>query len=113
MTIALAICTKSLVMLLLGKNPADLPAFSGDAPVEWGGARIHPQTFWIVGTCAVVMLAMHGFFERTTLGRAMRAAAAEPDAARAVRHRSEAGDGVSRSRWPRQWAPWPASSSRR
>ena len=80
-TIALAICTKSLVMLVLGKNPADLPAFSGDEAVVWGSVRIRPQTFWIVGTCAVVMAAMHIFFERTTPGRAMRAAAAQPEAA--------------------------------
>jgi branched-chain amino acid transport system permease protein len=79
--IAVAICSKSLVMLLLGKNPASLPGFSGSAPVVWAGLRIHPQTFWIVGITVVVMLATHAFFERTVLGRAMRAAAAQPEAA--------------------------------
>jgi branched-chain amino acid transport system permease protein len=79
--IAVAICSKSLVMLLLGKNPASLPGFSGSAPIVWAGLRIHPQTFWIVGITVVVMLATHAFFERTVLGRAMRAAAAQPEAA--------------------------------
>ncbi|HEY5389114.1 MAG TPA: branched-chain amino acid ABC transporter permease [Solirubrobacteraceae bacterium] len=79
--IAIAICSKSAVMLVLGKNPADLPGFSGSVPVQWFGLRIHPQTFWIVGITCVVMLAIHWFFERTLLGRAMRAVAAQPEAA--------------------------------
>ena len=32
--IAVAICTKSLVMLVLGKNAFDLPGFTGSTPVE-------------------------------------------------------------------------------
>ncbi len=79
--IAVAICSKSLVMLVLGKNPADLPGFSGSTPLLWLGLRIHPQTFWIVGITLAVMLAAHLFFERTVLGRAMRAVAAQPEAA--------------------------------
>ena len=81
MMIAIAICSKSLVMLLLGKNPANLPGFSGSEPVLWLNLRIHPQTFWIVGITCLVMLATHWFFERTVLGRAMRAVAAQPEAA--------------------------------
>ncbi len=81
MMIAIAICSKSLVMLLLGKNPASLPGFSGSAPVLLLDLRIHPQTFWIVGITCAVMIATHWFFERTILGRAMRAAAAQPEAA--------------------------------
>lgn len=79
--IAIAICSKSLVMLVLGKNPASLPGFSGSTPIAWLGLRIHPQTLWIVGITVVAMLAIHAFFERTLLGRAMRAAAAQPEAA--------------------------------
>lgn len=79
--IAVAICFKSLVMLVLGKNPMDLPSFSGSAPIVIGSLRIHPQTLWIVLACAVVMASAHWFFERTVLGRAMRAVAAQPEAA--------------------------------
>jgi branched-chain amino acid transport system permease protein len=79
--IAIAICTKSLVMLVLGKNPASLPGFSGSAPIEWGGLRIHPQTLWIIGITCLVMVGAHAFFERSILGRAMRAVAAQPEAA--------------------------------
>jgi branched-chain amino acid transport system permease protein len=79
--IAVAICTKSLVMLVLGKNPMSLPGFSGGTPIVLGALRIHPQTFWIVATCALVMVGAHWFFEHTVLGRAMRAVAAQPEAA--------------------------------
>ena len=79
--IAIAICSKSLVMLVLGKNPASLPGFSGSTPVLWFGLHIAPQTFWIVGITLAVMLAAHWFFEHTVLGRAMRAVAAQPEAA--------------------------------
>lgn len=79
--IAVAICTKSLVMLVLGKNPADLPGFSGSSPLVWGSLRIHPQTLWILAITCAVMLAVHVFFEKTVLGRALRAVAAQPEAA--------------------------------
>ncbi len=79
--IAVAICSKSLVMMVLGKNPMSLPGFSGDSPIVIGMLRIHPQTLWIILTCALVMGSAHWFFEHTVLGRAMRAVAAQPDAA--------------------------------
>jgi len=79
--IAVAICSKSLVMLIMGKNPAALPGFSGNQPVLWMGLNIAPQTFWIVGITLAVMLVTHWFFEYTVLGRAMRAVAAQPEAA--------------------------------
>jgi branched-chain amino acid transport system permease protein len=81
LTIGIAICTKSLVMLGLGKNPAGLPPFSGDKPLHLAGASIQPQTLWIIGIAGVVMLAAHFFFGRTVLGKSMRAAAADPEAA--------------------------------
>lgn len=80
-TIGLAICTKSLVMVILGKNPAGLPAFSGDEPIRIAGAVFQPQSLWIIGIAAAVMAAAGRFFNRTTLGKALRAAAAQPEAA--------------------------------
>jgi branched-chain amino acid transport system permease protein len=84
LTIGLAIATKSLVMLVLGKSPMGYPAFSGETPIRVAGAAIHPQTLWIVAVMAAVMVATHFFFEKTLLGRALRAAAADRDAAALV-----------------------------
>lgn len=83
-TIGLAICSKSLVMLVIGKLPTGYKAFTGEAPIRIGGAAIHPQTFWIIGIAAAFMVGAHFFFERTTLGKAMRAAAADRQAAALV-----------------------------
>ena len=83
-SIGLAIATKALVMLTLGKRPMGYAPFSGDTPIQFGGAAIHPQTFWILGVTAAFMLAVHVLFEHTRLGKAMRAAAADPDAAELV-----------------------------
>jgi branched-chain amino acid transport system permease protein len=82
LSIGLAITTKSLVMLLFGKNPNGYPAFSGEAPIHVGGAAIHPQILWIVGLTAILTVAVQLFFNRTLLGRALRATAADRDAAR-------------------------------
>ena len=49
LSIGLAISTKSVVMLVLGKDPAGYPGFSGDAVLNVFGARIPAQTLWIIG----------------------------------------------------------------
>ncbi len=84
LTIAIAICTKSAVMLTLGKSPAGLPAFSASGPISMGGAVLETQTLWIIGIAAAVMVGAGYFFNKTTLGKAMRAAAAQPEAAALV-----------------------------
>ena len=83
-SIGLAISSKSLVMLTLGKRPMSYPPFSGETPIKIGDVAIHPQTFWILGVTAVFMIVVHYFFEHTRLGKSMRAAAADADAAELV-----------------------------
>ena len=80
-TIGLAIATKAAVMLTLGKDPAGYPGFSGDATLRIAGASIPAQTLWIMGVTAAFLIGAQLFFERTILGKALRAAAADPDAA--------------------------------
>ncbi len=81
LSIGLAICTKSLVMLVLGKTPMGYPPFSGDTPIMISGASVQPQSFWVLGLALAFMWLTHFFFERTLLGKTMRAAAADRDAA--------------------------------
>jgi branched-chain amino acid transport system permease protein len=83
-TIGIAIATKALVMLTLGKQPMSLPSFSGSESIHVGGASLPPQALWVVGLLIATMLAVHLFFERTLLGRAMKAAAADREAAALV-----------------------------
>lgn len=83
-TIAIAICTKSIVMLTLGKSPAGLPSFSANGPISFAGAVLETQSLWIIGIAALVMAGAGYFFNQTVLGKAMRAAAAQPEAAALV-----------------------------
>ncbi len=83
-SIGLALCTKSLVMLTLGKLPMGYPSFSGDTPIQAMDIRIQPQSLWILGITLLFMLATHYFFEKTLMGKSLRATAADRDAAALV-----------------------------
>ena len=83
-TIGASILLKGLVMVTLGKNAAGLPAFTGERPIWLLGAAILPQALWIVGVALAIMLALHLFFARTMVGKAMQAVAIDREAARLV-----------------------------
>ncbi len=83
-SIGLAIFTRSLVMMILGKKPVGYPAFSQTATLTVGGITIQTQTLWIIGLTLAFLVIMHFFFERSIIGKALRAAAADRDAAAIV-----------------------------
>ena len=84
LSIGLAISTKSVVMLVLGKDPAGYPGFSDDAVLDILGARVPAQTLWIIAITFAFIVVAHQFFERTILGKSLRAVAADRDAASLV-----------------------------
>jgi branched-chain amino acid transport system permease protein len=88
-SIGLGICTRSVVMLVLGKQPVGYPGFSQTATLTWGGVSVQTQTLWIVGLTAAFLLVTHLFFERSIMGKALRAAAADREAAAIVGVRVE------------------------
>lgn len=83
-TIGGSILLKGGAMLVWGKDAASLPPFSGETPIRVLGATLLPQALWILGTAIVVVTAVRQFFERTVLGKAMRAAATNRFAATLV-----------------------------
>lgn len=83
-TIGASILLKGTVMVTVGKNAAGLPAFTGEAPIRVLGAAILPQALWIVGVALAIMGALHLFFSRTLVGKAMQAVAIDREAARLV-----------------------------
>lgn len=83
-SIGLAIVTRSLVMMVLGKKPVGYPGFSETSTLVLGGVAIQTQTLWIIGLTIVFLIVMHLFFERSMMGKALRAAAADRDAAAIV-----------------------------
>jgi len=72
-TIGASLVIRGLVQVWLGKNSFNLPAFSGDAPLHFLGATLMPQSLWVLGVTALVVLALWYFFKRTLHGKAMLA----------------------------------------
>jgi branched-chain amino acid transport system permease protein len=83
-TIGASIFLRGVAQVVFDKQFHKLPAFSGDAPVNLFGAAVQPQSFWVVGGAATIVLALTLFLERTVLGKAVRATAANRLAARLV-----------------------------
>ena len=55
-TIAASIIIKGTAMIIWGKDPFDLPAFSGRTPIHFLGAVIQPQYFWVGGFLIVIVI---------------------------------------------------------
>ena len=83
-TIAASILIKGAAMFIWGKNPYDLPAFSGRNPITVFGAVIQPQYLWVIGFLIVIVIVLSIFFDRTIVGKAMSACADNPNAASLV-----------------------------
>lgn len=83
-TIAASILLKGAAMFAWGKDPFDLPAFSGRVPINFLGAVIQPQYFWVIGFLILTVIVLTVFFEKTIIGKAMSACADNPDAASLV-----------------------------
>ena len=65
-----------------GSQPYVMPPFSGDRPVSIAGILVPTQDFWVFGTTVLLVAALWFLLQRTGLGRALRACAENPAAAR-------------------------------
>ncbi|MGE5769086.1 MAG: branched-chain amino acid ABC transporter permease [Betaproteobacteria bacterium] len=72
-TIGASLVIRGLVQVWLGKGTHSLPAFSGDEPIHILGATLLPQSLWVLGVTALVVVALWYFFNRTLQGKAMLA----------------------------------------
>jgi branched-chain amino acid transport system permease protein len=72
-TIGVSLFLRGLAQLIWGKGVFRLPGFSGDEPIDLGGATILPQSLWVLGGAAVAVIALATFYRRTLLGKAMLA----------------------------------------
>jgi branched-chain amino acid transport system permease protein len=75
MTIAISLALRGAALLIWGKESAILPPFSSAAPIRVFGAALQPQVLWIIGITMFVLVIIWLFFEKTTMGIAMRACA--------------------------------------
>ncbi len=83
-TIGASIALRGVAQLVWGKQFHALPSFSGDVPLQVLGATLLPQSLWVLGVSAAVVVALFGFFNRTLLGKAILAASYNRDAAQLV-----------------------------
>ena len=83
-TIGASILLRGAAQILFDKQFHKLPSISGDTPVNVLGATVQPQSFWVLGGTAVIVILLYVFLERTVLGKAVLATAANRLAARLV-----------------------------
>jgi len=88
-TVGAYIVIQGLALIYWGSGALRLPAFSTlfsdsarDTIYRPLGLFIKAQSFWIWGTAAIAMASLAWFFDRTMLGKALRACAINPKAAR-------------------------------
>ena len=72
-TIGVAIAIRGVALLVWGTNPYSLPAFTAGDSLKIMGAALAPQSLWVIGTALVVVSLLYLFFEKTYLGKAVKA----------------------------------------
>lgn len=80
-TIGASILIRGLAAQFWGKDAAQIPAFSGEAPLRLGGATITPQSLWVLGTMVVTVAILKALLDYTLLGKALKACAVNRRAA--------------------------------
>jgi branched-chain amino acid transport system permease protein len=83
-TIGASFFIRGVAMMIWGKNPFDLPPFSGRNPIPFLGAVIQPQGLWVMGCLVAVVIVLTLFFDRTIMGKALRACAVNANASSLV-----------------------------
>lgn len=80
-TLAVQLLIEQVVILTLGDQPRTYPEFTLGGPVKIGPIAFGYQLFWILGCGALMVLALTLFFNRTRVGRALRACSQNREAA--------------------------------
>jgi branched-chain amino acid transport system permease protein len=83
-TLACSILMLAGLQLAFGTDPRSLTPFSPGGPIQVGGAALSRQTVWIVVVGAALTVVLYWFFERTSIGTAVRACAVNRYAAEVV-----------------------------
>lgn len=81
-TIAVHLTLRGILLILWGTDPYALPPFSAGPPLRIASAVVNRQSLWVLGGVGVILLAAYLFFARTIYGKALRACAVNPEAAR-------------------------------
>ncbi len=83
-TIGASIFLRGVAQIVFDKRFHSLPALFGSAPIRIGGATILPQSLVVLAVAALIVALLWLFIERTVLGKAVTATAANRLAARLI-----------------------------
>jgi branched-chain amino acid transport system permease protein len=83
-TISVSILLKGLLMFKFGKDPYGYPSFTEGDPINIFGAIIQQQALWVIGISAFCIVLLFLFFNKTIIGKAMKACAVDTTAAKLV-----------------------------
>jgi branched-chain amino acid transport system permease protein len=80
-TLGFGVILQSVGLAIWGPKPVVVPAPVGDAVIRFGNVGIRPQELLMFGVAIVVMIAFDRVMNRTMVGKAMRAVAANGNVA--------------------------------
>lgn len=84
-TIGVTITIRACALIIWGSRPYFVPAFTTlemeDLTLRFGGLLVKAQSLWIWGAVTLVLIALAIFFDRTMMGKALRACAVNRRAA--------------------------------
>ncbi len=80
-TLAVQLLIEQVVILTMGDQPRTYPQFTDGGPLKIGAIAIGYQLFWVLGCGALMVGLLTLFFNRTRVGRALRACSQNREAA--------------------------------
>ena len=80
-TLGVGLVLRGAAELVWGQGFYSLPTFSGNEVIRLGGVTIVPQSLWVIGMTAVVLILLAYFFTRSLTGKAILATSLDRDAA--------------------------------
>jgi len=83
-TIGASIFLRGVAQVIFDKRFHSLPALFGNNPIRLGGAAVLPQSLVVLAGAAVIVVLLWAFIDRTLVGKALIATAANRLAARLV-----------------------------
>ncbi|MBS0246370.1 MAG: branched-chain amino acid ABC transporter permease [Proteobacteria bacterium] len=80
-TLAVQLLIEQIVILTMGDQPRTYPEFTLGGPLKLGPIAIGYQLFWVLGCGALMVVLLQLFFNKTRVGRALRACSQNREAA--------------------------------
>jgi branched-chain amino acid transport system permease protein len=84
LTLGVSMVLRGSGRIIWGADPKALPDFVDMAPIHIGQATMYAQIPWILGLLVLSIIGLYFLFDRTLLGKALRATSEQPMGARSL-----------------------------